>query len=240
MNALLQKIYAERRVEDAEGNLVNPFPSAVPAETGQLLYDLVKNERLARTLEVGMGYGLSSQFICQAHQDKGGGSHVAIDPWQHQRFRSIGLNNLKKSGLDGFVQFHHAPSHDALPRLREQGLRLDLAFIDGMHTFDHTLVDFFYVDLMLNVGAYVVIDDLWMPSIRKVLGFILRNRAYQLIRYPTHRPAQPLHRVLMAGRRVLQNRLVPDASGTTFLPHNACVMKKMSDDVRTFDHYRRF
>ena len=63
VNELLKKIYAEHRVEDGEGNLVNPFPSAVPLETGQLLYDLVSAERLARTLEVGMGYGLSAQFI---------------------------------------------------------------------------------------------------------------------------------------------------------------------------------
>ena len=238
VNDLLKKINAEHRVEDAEGNLVNPFPSAVPLETGQLLYDLVSAERLARTLEVGMGYGLSAQFIAQAHRDKGSGSHVAIDPWQHHRYRSIGVSNLKKSGLEEIVQFHNQPSHEALPRLHQEGLKLDLAFIDGMHTFDHALVDFFYVDLMLRVGGYVLMDDLWMPSIRKLLGFILRNRAYTLLPYPSHRPAPPIRRVLMAGRRLLQNRLLPDR--LTFFPHNVCVLKKMSDDVRTFDHYRRF
>ena len=238
INELLKQVYADQRVQDAEGNLVNPFPSAVPIETGQLLYDLISTERLAHTLEVGMGYGLSAQFIAQAHLDKGGGSHVAIDPWQHHRYRSIGVSNLRKSGLDQIVQFHNQPSHEALPRLHQEALKLDLAFIDGMHTFDHALVDFFYVDLMMRVGGYVLMDDLWMPSIRKLLSFILRNRAYTLLRYPAHRPAPRVRRVLMAGRRLLQNRLLPDR--LAFFPHNVCVLKKMSDDVRTFDHYRRF
>ena len=240
VNDLLKKIYADQRVADAEGNLVNPFPTRRPAGDRSAALRPGHARAAGATLEVGMGYGLSAQFIAQAHHDKGSGSHVAIDPWQHHRYRSIGVSNLKTSGLDGYVQFHNAASHEALPRLHQEGLKVDLAFIDGMHTFDHALVDFFYVDLMLRVGGYVVMDDLWMSSIRKLLGFILRNRAYALIRYPTHRPHRPRRRVLMAGRRLLQNRLKIDPRGLTFFPHNACVLKKMAEDVRTFDHYHRF
>ena len=52
-----------------------------------------------------------------------------------------------------------------------QGERIDFAFIDGAHTFDHALVDFFYIDRMLNVGGIVAFDDLGFPCIEKVCRF---------------------------------------------------------------------
>ena len=34
----------------------------------------------------------------------------------------------------------------ALPRLVEQGKRIQFCFIDGLHTFDYTMIDAFYAD----------------------------------------------------------------------------------------------
>lgn len=34
----------------------------------------------------------------------------------------------------------------ALPRLVEQGKRIQFCFIDGLHTFDYTMLDAFYAD----------------------------------------------------------------------------------------------
>jgi len=73
---------------------------------------------------------------------------------------------------------------DALPRLCAEGERFDFVFIDGRHLFDCVLVDFFYVDRLLEVGGYVALDDLWMPAVRKVKSFILRNRSYELVPVP--------------------------------------------------------
>jgi hypothetical protein len=60
-----------------------------------------------------------------------------------------------------------------LPRLAAAGARIQFAFIDGWHTFHHTLVDFFFVDRMLNVGEIVIIDDVGYSSL---CHFILNNR----------------------------------------------------------------
>ena len=67
------------------------------------------------------------------------------------------------------------------PRLAAAGSRIQFAFIDGWHTFDHALVDFFFVDRMLDVGGIVVIDDVGYPSIRRLCHFILSNREYTTI-----------------------------------------------------------
>ena len=75
-----------------------------------------------------------------------------------------------------------------LPRLTAAGTRIQFAFIDGWHTFDHTLVDFFFIDRMLDVGGIIVMDDVGYPSIRRLCHFILSNRDYasfDFARYPS-------------------------------------------------------
>jgi predicted O-methyltransferase YrrM len=169
--------YVERDGEPAQGRA----SSSIAFETGVLLYDFVRRERPARTLEIGMAFGMSTLFICQALRDNGAGCHTAIDPSQAQRYRSGGLQNVERAGLGDLLRFHQARSDEVLPRLVAEGETFDFAFIDGNHRFDFALVDFFYVDRMLPVGGHVAFDDLWLPGIRKVLSFALRNRALKLV-----------------------------------------------------------
>src|SRR5262245_23921222 len=56
--------------------------------------------------------------------------------------------------------------------------KIDFAFLDGQHTFDYVLVDFFYVDKLLSVGGIIVFDDLQYPSVRKVCRYVLTNLCY--------------------------------------------------------------
>ena len=66
-----------------------------------------------------------------------------------------------------------------LPKLLEKGVVLDLAFIDGWHTFDYTLLDFFYIDKMLRPGGVVLLHDRSWPSKQKVMRFIKTHRKYR-------------------------------------------------------------
>jgi predicted O-methyltransferase YrrM len=74
-------------------------------------------------------------------------------------FDGLGLANLDRAGYARLVEFHDEPSYRALPALEAAGQRIEFAFIDGWHTFDYVMVDFFYVDRMLRVGGIVVLDD---------------------------------------------------------------------------------
>ena len=68
-----------------------------------------------------------------------------------------------------------------LPELKKNGTKIDFAFIDGWHTFDHALVDFFYIDSLLNTGGIIVFDDVGYASIKRLCHFIVTNRAYEVI-----------------------------------------------------------
>ena len=50
----------------------------------------------------------------------------------------------------------------------------------GWHTFDHTLIDFFYLNRMLEVGGTIVIDDVGLPAVRKLVRYVLNYPAYEL------------------------------------------------------------
>ncbi len=65
----------------------------------------------------------------------------------------------------------------AVPRMISDGTQYDVIFIDGNHRFDDTLVEFTLCALACKMGGYIVLDDMWMPSIRKVVSFVRRNRS---------------------------------------------------------------
>ena len=64
-----------------------------------------------------------------------------------------------------------------MPLLAAGGLQAQLIFIDGQHRFDNALVDFFLADAICATNGIIVFDDMWMPSIQKVVRFIANNRS---------------------------------------------------------------
>ena len=64
--------------------------------------------------------------------------------------------------------------------------RLDMVFIDGMHLFDYTLLDFFYADKMLNINGLIIIDDIRHAPVQKLIQYVKKNyyRCYRFIETP--------------------------------------------------------
>ena len=174
---LLETIYATESVEDADGNALPAFPASLPRRHAEELARVVRAEGARRTLETGMAYGISTVAIASAHD----GRHVAVDPNQRTSFHGIGLLNAERAGVGDRVELVEEPSEQALPRLAADGLELDLVLIDGLHLFDHTLIDFFYADRMLRDGGVVLFHDTWMPAVRGAASYVLANRAYERI-----------------------------------------------------------
>ncbi|MDX1531538.1 MAG: class I SAM-dependent methyltransferase [Rhodothermales bacterium] len=239
MNAVIERIYRTGLVEDAQGRTYPHDTSAVFYATGKLLYDHVRSARPARTLEIGLAYGVSTLFICQALRDNGAGAHTAIDPLEASEYHSIGLTNVERAGLSDLFRFYKAPSAAVLPQLHARRERFDFAFVDGRHHFDYALVDLFYVDQMLPVGGCVAVDDLWMPGVRKAASFLLRNRPYVLVPTPAGVRTPVPQRWLNLGRRVLQNPLGWDWP-LKLVPQNVALLRKVGDDDRVWDHHRPF
>jgi predicted O-methyltransferase YrrM len=181
--SLIDRIYETGKVEAADGSLLDAFPESLPEAHASEIERVVRELRLTRTLETGMAYGLSTLAICAVHDQRNEGEHIAIDPHQSTDWGGIGLLNLERAGLSERARVIEARSDEALPRLRDDGTRIDFALIDGLHLFDATLVDFFHIDRMLDTGGVVVFHDTWMPAVAQAVAFVEHNRAYERIKY---------------------------------------------------------
>ncbi|MFI4896963.1 MAG: class I SAM-dependent methyltransferase [Phycisphaerales bacterium JB059] len=182
LRARRERVYAEGSVRMASGEAFEIFPAGIREWPGLWLRDAIVREGAQRTIETGFGLGLSALFMIEgaieaAHRAgrPAHARHTAIDPGQRDEFDSAGLLNIESAGASGRLELIEEDSLLALPRLIDAGRRFDLAFIDGQHNFDATLIDAVYLLRLLRPGGLLVIDDQWLAPVRSATDFVVRN-----------------------------------------------------------------
>ena len=166
----------------SDGTVHRLFPVAVGAAEGVVIRSRVIREAAARTIEVGVGYGVSALFVCEGLLTNGApdARHVVIAANQDTRFASCGLQFLDEAGVDGLVEHHAEESQITLPRLVTEGRRLDLAVVDGNHRFDAVFIDLYYLGRLLRPGGVVFVDDYHLPGIARAASFFRANLGWSL------------------------------------------------------------
>ena len=232
----------------SDGTLI-PIRANVGPESGKVIQRAVEATRPRMGLEVGLAFGMSTLYILDAMQQHGGGSLIGMDPAQHDMtWRGGGLHNVQRAGFRDRYLFHEESSQIVLPRLTAAGTRVQFALIDGWHTFDHTLVDFFFIDRMLDVGGIIVMDDVGYPSIQRLCHFILSNRDYtsfDFARYSSKVLKKTLKKIAQTVLHPLvRDNFSPDASvraqQTALETIQLIALRKEADDRRAFDHFVAF
>jgi predicted O-methyltransferase YrrM len=181
MNAkqTLELIFKDKFVKDTNDNAY-PLDSNLDIEEGEFLIRIIDKYKPKRTIEIGCAQGISSLYICSAVENIPSAFHTIIDPFQNSQWKGVGISNLQRAGVTNFELIEDV-SETALPALLASGKKFDFGLIDGWHTFDHTLIDFFYLNRMIEVGGIIVIDDVMMPGINRAVRYILNYDAYELI-----------------------------------------------------------
>lgn len=249
IHPLVESILTTRRTQLPDGSEIEAS-SFIPRDECELVYDVIARGRARRAIEVGLAYGVST--LCIADALHGNGSDVrlvSIDSHQTVSWQRAGMHLVERAGYGSMLTLIEEPSQIVLPRLVAGGERFDFGFIDGWHTFDHTLIDFFFIDQMLETGGYVVFDDVGYPAINAVVRFILANRDYELAN-AVHIEQHP-----SAGLRMRRNikRTLRPLARTDRDPkpeHEALfrrienvqsvALRKRGNDARRFDHFERF
>jgi|SRR5215207_286761 len=144
-----------KAVARSNGSVHGLFPVAASAAEGEALRKWVTDEGATRTIEVGLGYGISALFICEGLLANGAADaqHVVIDPHQATRFANCGLQFLDDAGVSDMVEFHAGESQIVLPTLLFEDRHFDLAFVDGNHRFDGVFVDLVYLGRLVSAGG---------------------------------------------------------------------------------------
>jgi lipopolysaccharide exporter len=112
------------------------------------------------TFEVGVGVSTVIFAAMGAH-------HTAIspDPSEHELVReychAIGVD-------DSHLKFAVGFSDDILPSLLTSARTLDVALVDGAHSFPIPIVDWHYVTRALKVGGKLLLDDIPVPVVSQL------------------------------------------------------------------------
>lgn len=129
------------------------------------------SDRAGSTLETGCG---ASTVVFAAS----GSSHTAIspDPDEHRRVRDyceqIGVDHSRLSFIVGL-------SDEVLPTLPAERT-LDVAFIDGAHSFPYPAIDWYYVTRMLKIGGQLVFDDVPIPAVAPLFRHMMLEPNWRL------------------------------------------------------------
>jgi len=147
-----------------------------PPDRGQVLYEFIKQHRLARCLELGFAHGVGTVWLAGAVRALGGGKVIAVDNQSALKRTPSARELVQRAGLEELVELHfdslsytwHLQRH--LASYMQQPF--DFVFIDGAHTWDTDGFAFFLVEKLLRPGGWIVFDDLnWTyagsPSLRE-------------------------------------------------------------------------
>lgn len=249
MNPVLQEIVDTGQVRLPSGDRV-AMSSQIDPACGGLLQKAIREVRPETAVEVGLAFGISTLYMLEALSETGAQKLIGMDPAQHDNmWRGGGLHNVDRAGYGSLYEFHEDTSQQVLPRLVARGERIGVGFIDGWHTFDHVLVDFFYIDQMLEVGGIVVFDDVGYPAIRRLCEFVVANRAYEVfgtVKYDEpaslrkiakrtlRKYLRPLYQTDQTPTRDTRDSIV-GLSNVYFL-----ALRKKADDDRRWDHFVHF
>ena len=244
LHPILEEAFKSSQVTDDNGNSI-PLDSNISKEEAELLAAAVRDIRPLRSVEIGLAKGVSTIAILNALNSNGVGKHVVLDPFQDQ-YGNAGIEMVKRAGLEPWWDFHKKFAEEVLPNLQS----IQFAFIDASHLFDLSLAEFVLVDKKLDVGGVIGFHDMWMPSLQKLLRFILLNRSYE-VWCPagfSHKQATPnlslkrfakqqIKKLPFAAKIVSPELLTP---WETLNVSNLVMIKKTAQDDRDWQHFQSF
>lgn len=251
-NNFIEGILASGVVIDRNGT-THSLHSAISQQEGEFIWNLITTNNVTSSIEVGCAFGISSLYICDALSRQDSPQHVIVDAYQSTDWHSVGTYNLEKAGFR-FWNLIEEPSELALPKLLHNGVSFEFALVDGWHTFDHTLVDFFYLNRLLNVGGIIVFDDVTYPAVKKVIDYVLKYPSYERVdsvhvkRSWKRKLLKPTKRLISIATMPIPDRLAQEIfDGSIVTPDTAVdidiemiALRKTAEDKRSYDWYRTF
>jgi len=176
---------------------------------GYLYYGIVRALRPDHVLVVGSGYGFSVVCMALGLKDNGKGRLTFVDPsydvLKHGPFKTVGgrgfwgspervSKHFSRFGVEKLVTHHKLSNREFFPRFQRLGLpELDLAFLDGNHSFENVKYDFLRTLAHSKKNTYILLHDsniyvreiIGNSGVKKWLNLIKREKdLFQMIDFP--------------------------------------------------------
>ncbi len=152
-------------------NTIVKVNSCIKSQEGNFISEIIQRYKCKSCLEVGMAFGVSAMYILSSDKNT---TLISIDPFQSTQWNNSGRKLMKMIGVSSRHKLIEEKSFIALPALLKK-YKFDFIFIDGWHTFDYTLIDFFYSLELLNDDGIIIIDDALHKGVSKCVKYIETN-----------------------------------------------------------------
>jgi predicted O-methyltransferase YrrM len=120
-------------------------------ECGRFLASLIKMSKYMTVLEIGVFEGETTKHLIKALPK--GGQFIGIDINDYRTENTIALMEVGGKSID----FILGNSLDELNKLPYN--HFDLIFVDGDHSYDHVLPEFYLVEKLVSNGGVIVYHD---------------------------------------------------------------------------------
>lgn len=187
----------------------NENPKNLNLGFGFLYYGTVRALRPQHTLVIGSGYGFTVVCLALGIKDNGSGHLSFVDPsyslLRDGPFKTIGgtgkwdqpdkvYKHFRQFGLEGIVEHHKLKSEDFFTSYNRLDLpKIDLAFIDGNHSYKDVRHDFLQTIKHSRKNSYVFLHDtntyiretLRHSGVNRWLKFLKKEKElFEVINFP--------------------------------------------------------
>ncbi|MEW6438502.1 MAG: class I SAM-dependent methyltransferase [Pseudomonadota bacterium] len=151
----------------------------LPESDCDVLRDLLVAENPKTVIEIGLSFGNWALAIGEALVLGRGEQQIIIDPFQDSGFRDAGWEAVRAAKLESLATLIRERSQIALPRLIENGISADAAFVDGSHLFHDVFVDLYYLQTIVRPGGLIVLDNYWSQGVAMAAGYFETNLGWR-------------------------------------------------------------
>lgn len=152
-------------------------------EEAELLFYLVTETKPILTVETGLGKGLAAATMIIGHmQNDLNGGHVPLQIKSENTKENPGIALLEAMPITGYQIMDHE-SALVLPQMYLQQLNdgLTLGYVNNATEFDVLMMEYFYLNRLLNEGGIMAIDTR-VKARRELVDYIRRERHDYAIR----------------------------------------------------------
>lgn len=244
MNKFLEKIFETKKFLNRNQEII-AVHSETPREQCLFLEKIISDNGFKKSIEIGFAYGTSTLAITEAIS-KNSGLHFVIDKFQLDDWGGNGLDLIEQAGLSKNLEFCDKYCYEILPELLKKERYFDFAYIDSTKQLDWILVDFFYIDKLLEINGIIVFDDAGFPGIRKILRYISQYPNYKIYavfpknyKYSRKRKLLNLLKYLPKSNLYIKDEILNTDFNLKI--NSGCIaMQKIDHDKRNWDWHVNF